>query len=427
MSSNIENKRPSWVIPVIGFLVGLLIGWWVIGWWLWPVTWTNALPVDLKASDRDQYLLMVAESYAATRNANEARARLSSWPPDLLAEHLANLQARAASNPQQAAQVQALADLVGAARPSTTGPQPPAAGPPAGQPGAAAGGSTALATLRSIATVVLWLVLLAFAIAAVVYLYRRWRAAYSVQPQTAIDATQRPARSRAPVAHTPAQPTFDEYIQEESTRWVSDEGLAEPEAASDESGEPEIAEVEPQPPIRSPYAPPPAPQRTAPVTPAPAPRQTAQPPATPAAAGGFVKVGDYRALYQMGEADYDEAFDIADVAGGYLGQCGLERNDPVGRGHDQAAAVQAWLWDTNDPDTKVKVLMSDGAYRDTATRDELKGEHEAIAIRPGTEFELETYKLLLRGRVEKADYADQDPPNTIFAELSVRYVVYRKA
>lgn len=79
MSSNTEIKRPLWVIPAIGFLIGLLIGWWVIGWGLWPVQWTNALPADLRAAERDQYLSMVAESFAASRNADLAKERLKSW------------------------------------------------------------------------------------------------------------------------------------------------------------------------------------------------------------------------------------------------------------------------------------------------------------------------------------------------------------
>ena len=128
----------------------------------------------------------------------------------------------------------------------------------------------------------------------------------------------------------------------------------------------------------------------------------------------------------MGEADYDEAFDITDSTGAYIGQCGLELTDPVGRAHDQAAALQAWLWDTNDPDTKVKVLMSEGAYRDTAMRDQLAGEHQALQVKPGLEFELGSYKLLLRGSVDKLEYADQEPVNGIFAELLVRLQVYRR-
>ena len=86
---------------------------------------------------------------------------------------------------------------------------------------------------------------------------------------------------------------------------------------------------------------------------------------------------------------------------------GVERSG--GRGHDQAAVLQIWLWDTNDQDTKVKVLMSEGVYRDTAIRNQLKGEHEALSIRPGAEFELSSYKLVCGVRVEKLEYVNQEP------------------
>ena len=77
MSNTSVSERPVWVIPAIGFLVGLLVGWWLIGWWLLPVTWTNALPVDLRAAERDEYIGMVAESY---RPAATARWRGSVCP-----------------------------------------------------------------------------------------------------------------------------------------------------------------------------------------------------------------------------------------------------------------------------------------------------------------------------------------------------------
>ena len=85
-----------------------------------------------------------------------------------------------------------------------------------------------------------------------------------------------------------------------------------------------------------------------------------------------------------------------------------------------------WLWDTKDPDTQVKVLMSEAAYRDTALRDQLAGEHPAMSIRAGSEFELESHNLLLRGRVEKLEYAEQEPVGGIFAELALRMAVYQK-
>jgi hypothetical protein len=140
----------------------------------------------------------------------------------------------------------------------------------------------------------------------------------------------------------------------------------------------------------------------------------------------LTKISEVRALYQMGEADYDEAFDVKDNSGAYIGECGVALVDPVGRGHDQAAALQVWLWDKSDPDTKVKVLMGEGAYRDTALRDQLAKDHPSMAVKPGAVFELDSYNLLLRGTVEKLDYAELEPVYGVFAELQLLLQVFRK-
>jgi hypothetical protein len=63
---------------VLAFLLGALIGLVVLGWWLWPVQWINGNPADLRPSAKEVYLQMIADSYAATGNAEVARARLES-------------------------------------------------------------------------------------------------------------------------------------------------------------------------------------------------------------------------------------------------------------------------------------------------------------------------------------------------------------
>ncbi len=409
MSNNGANERPAWLIPAICFLVGLLIGWWAIGWGLWPVKWTNALPVDLRAEERDQYLTMVAESYAATRNADLARERLKSWPADELAQHLANLQQRVGPNTPQAAQVQALAELMAVAKPPAAGPQTPTKAPtPAGRPTPApAAGVDFGAVLRGVAMILLWLFLFVAAIVVAYLLWNRWRKAHQTQPAAAIDTT---ARTRRPAP--PVQRPLAETTEEPRPTWTQEEAAGEPEADFLP-----VAPVEPT--AQEPSAAPP------PVTSIPrplaAPSRPLVRPLTPA--GAFTRIGEYQAIYQMGEPDYDEAFDLTDPAGTTLGQCGLALHNPIGRNRDQAAALETWLWDNKDPDTQVKVLMSEGAYRDTALREQLRGDHEAIAIRPGTEFELETHRLLLRGRVERVEYADMEPAYTIFSEVVVRFQV----
>ena len=61
---------------LIAFVLGLVLGLVVLGWWLWPVQWTNADPADLRDSQRDTYLQMIADSFALNGNSELALARL---------------------------------------------------------------------------------------------------------------------------------------------------------------------------------------------------------------------------------------------------------------------------------------------------------------------------------------------------------------
>lgn len=74
VSAWIREKITNEVI--IAFVLGLVIGLVVLGWWLWPVKWTNADPADLRPSHKETYLQMIAESFAETGDAEVARSRL---------------------------------------------------------------------------------------------------------------------------------------------------------------------------------------------------------------------------------------------------------------------------------------------------------------------------------------------------------------
>jgi len=47
---------------VFGVAVGLALGF-AIGWWLWPVEYTNTAPSALRWDYRDDYIVMVATAY----------------------------------------------------------------------------------------------------------------------------------------------------------------------------------------------------------------------------------------------------------------------------------------------------------------------------------------------------------------------------
>ncbi len=438
MDPRTEDLRSKYLPLLAIFLAGLLIGWLLIGWNLWPVQYTNALPIDLRADKRDQYLLMTAESYAANLNLDLAQQRLEYWTQSQLAQDLGNLQERLqTNNPAQASQVQQLAvSLKVVAQPGAT----PAAGgavlavPPAT---AAPASSSFGQTLQRACLGALYVLLVLLGILLIAVLWRRWRAAQ--------DRRQGIGIGDSPLTVLP------EPVERWSVSGVADDAKSTwPDADPDEP-------AGSQPAVRPGWAPAapgtdatrqrddlPSPASSAPaVQPLPAPvgQGTAAPkganvepgwrPGAPAAPkpavdGTPVKIGEFLAAYHMGEPDYDEAFDIHDSAGQYVGQCGLGLTTPVGRANDQAAALQVWLWDTNDPDTKVQVLMSEGAYRDTGLRDQLAGEHAATPVRARSEFQLETYNLLLSGVIENVEYADQEPANGIFAELVVRLRAYKK-
>ncbi len=113
---------------LVAFVVGLLVGWIVLGWWVWPVEWKDAAPAHLHPTYQEDYLRMAIDSYQVNRNPGLARQRfeaLGDKGPQLLAE----IQAR--PGPQDPKAIQAFALVVSEQAPMGETPAPP--GMPAGK------------------------------------------------------------------------------------------------------------------------------------------------------------------------------------------------------------------------------------------------------------------------------------------------------
>lgn len=67
-----QITRPVWIAAAIGFVVGLFIGLVVLGWNLWPVTYYDAAPANLRADAQRDYLAMAIQSYARTPDTGKA-------------------------------------------------------------------------------------------------------------------------------------------------------------------------------------------------------------------------------------------------------------------------------------------------------------------------------------------------------------------
>jgi hypothetical protein len=97
----------------VGFVVGLLIGWWVLGVWLLPVEWEDAAPVDLHSTYRREVVKAVADSYSIHRNAELANAILSErWEKEDLKQVIGELKAESIDE-TQVQNLDALAQALG--------------------------------------------------------------------------------------------------------------------------------------------------------------------------------------------------------------------------------------------------------------------------------------------------------------------------
>ncbi len=72
------RKSNYFALAVLAALVaGLLVGWLVIGWWLWPVQWINALPEDLSPESRNVYVIGVAYTFEVTKDVERTRQAMA--------------------------------------------------------------------------------------------------------------------------------------------------------------------------------------------------------------------------------------------------------------------------------------------------------------------------------------------------------------
>ncbi len=86
------QQRNTLVALIGGAVLGLLLGL-AIGWWWWPVEWTNSTPGNLRSDFQSDYVLWVAERYATTGDLEEVRSKLGAeyWKEGQLAETLERL------------------------------------------------------------------------------------------------------------------------------------------------------------------------------------------------------------------------------------------------------------------------------------------------------------------------------------------------
>lgn len=74
--------KNRWIGLGLAFLVGLIFGLVVLGWWLIPVEWKDATPAKLNSDYRQEYLEMAIQSYGVNPDAAKALQRFEDLGPD---------------------------------------------------------------------------------------------------------------------------------------------------------------------------------------------------------------------------------------------------------------------------------------------------------------------------------------------------------
>ncbi len=379
MNTRLALSRESWIAVALAFIIGLVVGWLVLGWVLFPVAYTNADPWDLNPAAKAMWVTTVADAFSANHDVNLARQRLRGFSNEEVATILKQEIAvrNQAGQANQAANLQQFASALGlnlAAAPART---TPGAAP---TPAAAASGGGGLGSL--LLPILGILVILAVVILGVI-LYMRMKAnrlVTSVSGGKAKAATriEEMPPKREPV---PAGPS-------EQPAWLS--------------------EV-------------PRPASAPAAAPAPAAKPAAAPKGAPAPSGKGL--GTFAATYKFGDDNYDTAFTLETPRGEFLGECGMGISDTIGEGKpDKVTAFDLWLFDKIDVRTVTQILMSEYAFNDQALRSRLAQKGELALAEKGKHIILETATLHVDATIVDLVYASTPglPPNSHFQKLIVQ-------
>ncbi len=431
--ARIPVNRSNTVRYLAMFFAGLLLGWFVLGWWLAPVEYTEVYPNELRTDVLDAYLLMAAESYATTGDIQDAAMRLRYWNQEDLGPLLHN-RANALQSAKPAS-AQYMRNLATDLRLTETGQLS----------GAQTVQSVGQADerLTTLGRLLLYVIVAVLAVAALIIVWRRLnpikRARRTrLQPRSEAEdkgpegdqrATEaddavydlgtsdegpEPIVLGSPLSTVEASaPPVDDYSvsppkfaridqshEEEPPPWQSTET---PEASAFGETNTTTDSDESSAPPSDPYSP----------LQAPVHRATGEPPDTEQA---FLRF-DFD-----GTADYNVVESIEERET-YLGEYGMAADKMPQDNTEQVLSLEVWLFDKSDIHTVSAVLVPIEAFDDDELMSKLTGgdNKKIVPLEPNAQIHLKTERLEIHGRVRRVDFGplSGDLPIIQYAEIEL--------
>lgn len=418
---------------IAGFVIGLIIGLPILGWWLWPVKWKDADASFLRQDLKNQYLCMVVDSYSVNHDAALAGARINSLGVDIkknpfLFDNLAaggcnyaptdkviqSLKTALVTGEQVVPETEANNQPDGD-QAEIKATEPLATAEIAGSTAIPLPGNNAPKEKKGGSVLLLSLLCVVFLLigGALIYIFFIRNRRTSEEIPHAWDEEEGFAQDEPyddapeyPAAATPPPPTA---IHHESVDTPPMDYFSEPEEMDDvdEMEIPDILEgaqdVAKTPPLKSPGVRATLPHHSDPVA-------------------------HFMTTYVIGDDLYDDSFSIDAPNGSFLGECGVGILDTIGVGDPKkVTAFEVWLFDKNDIQTVTKVLLSAHAMNDAGVKQRLASKGELVQIESGQQLLLETATLQLEARVVEMVYGQGAlPASSFFQRMTLELSVWPK-
>lgn len=135
----------------------------------------------------------------------------------------------------------------------------------------------------------------------------------------------------------------------------------------------------------------------------------------------------FHAVYEHGNENFDEGFQISATSGELIGECGASVADRVSlTSPSRVTALAIWTFDKNDFQSTTKVMLTPYAYRNNVMRSKLAARGELVQAAPGL-FEIVTSTLRVEVEVRNLQLLPLDgDPDGYFQRAELEFRVYKR-